>query len=65
MEFAIWIVYIIIVYVMQTLTAVIPVSDPMWRVGLGRYGWIGASILCIYTTLQVFNKKCHMKHFGV
>ena len=56
MEFTIWIVYMIIVYVMQTLTAVIPVSDPMWRVGLGRYSWIGASILCIY----IFRKYlCH------
>ena len=58
MEFAIWIVYIIIVYVMQTLTAVIPVSDPMWRVGLGRYGWIGASILCIY----IFRKYLYHKN---
>ena len=58
MEFAIWIVYIIIVYVMQTLTAVIPVSDPMWRVGLSLYSQIGANILCIY----IFRKYLYHKN---
>lgn len=58
MEFTIWIVYMIIVYVMQTLTAVIPVSDPVWQVGLGRYSWVGASILCIY----IFRKYLYHKN---
>ncbi len=58
MEFAIWIVYIIIVYVMQTLTAVIPVSDPMWQVGLSLYSQVGANILCIY----IFRKYLYHKN---
>ena len=58
MEFTIWIVYMIIVYVMQTLTAVIPVSDPMWQVGLSLYSQVGANILCIY----IFRKYLYHKN---
>ena len=58
MEFTIWIVYMIIVYVMQTLTAVIPVSDSMWQVGLSLYSQVGANILCIY----IFRKYLYHKN---
>ena len=63
MEFAIWIVYIIIVYVMQTLTAVIPVSDPMWQVGLSLYSQVGANILCIYIFRQYLCKTGGVRVF--
>ncbi|WP_369674115.1 hypothetical protein, partial [Klebsiella pneumoniae] len=45
-------------YVMQTLTAVIPVSDPMWQVGLSLYSQVGANILCIY----IFRKYLYHKN---
>ena len=58
MEFTIWIVYMIIMNVVHTLTVVIPVSDPMWQVGLSLYSQIGANILCIY----IFRKYLYHKN---
>ena len=58
MEFTVLIVYMIIANVLHTLMGVIPVSDPMWRVGLGRYSQIGANILCIY----IFRKYLYHKN---
>ena len=58
MEFTIWIVYMIIMNVVHTLTVVIPVSDPMWQVGLSLYSQVGANILCIY----IFRKYLYHKN---
>lgn len=58
MEFAILIVYMIIGNVLHTLMLVIPVSDPMWRLGLSLYSQIGANILCIY----IFRKYLYHKN---
>ena len=48
MEFTVLIVYMIIANVLHTLMGVIPVSDPMWRVGLNLYNQKGANIFFIY-----------------
>ena len=58
MEFTVLIVYMIIANVLHTLMGVIPVSDPMWRVGLSLYSQIGANILCIY----IFRKYLYHKN---
>lgn len=58
MEFIVLIVYMFIANVAHTLMGVIPVSDPMWRVGLSLYSQIGANILCIY----IFRKYLYYKN---
>ena len=58
MEFTVLIVYMIIANVLHTLMGVIPVSDPMWQVGLSLYSQIGANILCIY----IFRKYLYHKN---
>ena len=58
MEFTVLIVYMIIANVLHTLMGVIPVSDPMWQVGLSLYSQVGANILCIY----IFRKYLYHKN---
>ena len=58
MEFIVLIVYMFIANVAHTLMVVIPVSDPMWQVGLSLYSQIGANILCIY----IFRKYLYHKN---
>lgn len=66
MEFIIWIVFVTITIVGHGLMWLIPISNPIWRVGLSAYSQVCINILCIYifrqylcnaNKIQLFSKK--------
>lgn len=52
MEFMIWIVLMTITIVGHGLMWLIPISNPLWRIGLSAYSQVCINILCIYIFRQ-------------